>query len=84
MQGLALEHVSHHYGADFALHGIDLAVGPGEVVCVLGPSGCGKTTLLRLAAGLELLQAGRVRIDSRVVAEAERRDRRRPRAGTWA
>ena len=69
MQGLALEHVSHHYGADFALHGIDLAVGPGEVVCVLGPSGCGKTTLLRLAAGLELLQAGRVRIDSRVVAE---------------
>ncbi|MCE2391964.1 MAG: ABC transporter ATP-binding protein [Proteobacteria bacterium] len=69
MHGLSLERVSHHFGTDFALHDIDLLAGPGEVVCVLGPSGCGKTTLLRLAAGLERLQTGRIRIGGRVVAE---------------
>ncbi|MCB0902752.1 MAG: ABC transporter ATP-binding protein [Actinobacteria bacterium] len=34
------------------LHGIDLEVGPGEIVCILGPSGGGKSTLLRAVAGL--------------------------------
>ena len=37
----------------------------GEVVCLLGPSGCGKTTLLRIVAGLETADAGRVRFDGR-------------------
>jgi iron(III) transport system ATP-binding protein len=39
------------------------------VVCLLGPSGCGKSTALRLAAGLEPLQAGRVLIAGRVMAD---------------
>jgi iron(III) transport system ATP-binding protein len=53
------------------LCGVDLAVARDEVVCLVGPSGCGKTTLLRIAAGVEPLQAGCVRIDERVVAGAE-------------
>lgn len=68
---LSIEGVSHVYGAVKALHNIDLHVAPGEVVCLLGPSGCGKSTLLRLAAGLEPLQRGQVKLAGQVVADAQ-------------
>ena len=42
------------------LHGISLDVAEGEIACLLGPSGCGKTTLLRITAGLEQPDSGRV------------------------
>jgi iron(III) transport system ATP-binding protein len=67
--GLHLHRIFHAYGRDEVVRGIDLAVHPGEVACLLGPSGCGKTTLLRLAAGLEVLQRGEVRIGGRLVAD---------------
>jgi iron(III) transport system ATP-binding protein len=68
MSGLSLEHISHSYGERLVLDDVSLMVGAGEVVCLLGPSGCGKTTTLRLAAGLEHLQGGRIRIGEQVVA----------------
>jgi ABC-type nitrate/sulfonate/bicarbonate transport system ATPase subunit len=43
-----------------ALEGLDLEVGPREVVAVVGPSGCGKSTLLELVAGLQEPDAGSV------------------------
>ena len=46
-----------------------LAIAPGEVHCLVGPSGCGKTTTLRLIAGLENLQAGRISLNGRLLAE---------------
>jgi iron(III) transport system ATP-binding protein len=67
--GLQLEHVSHHYGTVRALDDVTLAVQSGTLMCLLGPSGCGKTTLLRIVAGLEQLQAGRVSIAGQVVAD---------------
>ncbi|MDA1101776.1 MAG: ABC transporter ATP-binding protein [Proteobacteria bacterium] len=61
--------VSHAYGSTPVLNNISLTVPAGELVCLLGPSGCGKTTLLRVAAGLERLQAGSVTINETIVAD---------------
>jgi iron(III) transport system ATP-binding protein len=69
MDALTLEHVSHAYGDLLAVDDVSLSVAEGELVCLLGPSGCGKTTALRVAAGLELLQKGRVLLDGRPVAD---------------
>jgi iron(III) transport system ATP-binding protein len=67
-EALALDGVTHAYGRVLAVSDATLTVGAGEIVCLVGPSGCGKSTLLRLAAGLEELQSGEVRIAGRRVA----------------
>jgi iron(III) transport system ATP-binding protein len=69
---LELSGIRHAYGAREVLRGIDLAVREGEILCLLGPSGDGKTTLLRLIAGLEPLQAGRITLGGTILAEPGR------------
>ena len=51
------------YGTVPVLHGIDLAVRPGEIVLVLGPNGAGKSTLLRSICGFIKPTQGSVRLD---------------------
>ena len=69
--GLQIEGLTHRYdGQQCAVRDLSISVGAGEVVGLLGPSGCGKSTTLRLAAGLETLQHGRVSINGRVVSDA--------------
>ena len=65
-----------HEGADRpALDRLDLEVRDGELLVLVGPSGCGKSTALRLIAGLDEADAGRVRIDGRDVTTAAPQDR---------
>jgi NitT/TauT family transport system ATP-binding protein len=58
---LSFRDVSRSYpGGVTALEGLSFDVAPGEFLSLLGPSGCGKTTALRLIAGLERPDAGRI------------------------
>ncbi|NJM30862.1 MAG: ABC transporter ATP-binding protein [Rhizobiales bacterium] len=66
--GLDIETVAFSVGEVHILHNVSFSVKPGEIACLLGPSGCGKTTLLRLVAGLERPEAGRILLDGQEVA----------------
>lgn len=61
------ERVAKAYGPSAALTGFDLDVEPGELMVLVGPSGSGKSTALRILAGLEVPDSGRVLIDDRDV-----------------
>lgn len=69
MSFLELQGVHKRYGAVAALDGIDIDVASGSRTAIVGPSGCGKTTLLRLIAGFEAPDTGRIVLDGEVLAE---------------
>src|SRR6185295_2061268 len=60
--------VSKRFGGATAVEQVSLDIFPGEFFALLGPSGCGKTTLLRLLAGLETPDAGRILLDGKDIA----------------
>src|SRR5882672_11192667 len=69
MSAVSVEGVSKHFGGVRAVASVSLAVGEGRLLTLLGPSGCGKTTTLRMIAGLEPNDAGRITIGDRVVSD---------------
>jgi len=62
---LRLEDLRCAYGDALVLHGLTLAVAPGEVLCILGRNGAGKTTTLRAIMGLVPARAGSITLDGR-------------------
>ena len=70
MASIELSGVSRAFGEVRAVTELSLQVADGEFLVLLGPSGAGKTTTLRLVAGLERPDAGRVRMDGRDITDS--------------
>jgi len=68
MAYIELSQVTKRFGAVTAVDRLDLGIEQGECLAMLGPSGCGKTTTLRMVAGFEDLDAGEIRVGSRVLS----------------
>jgi spermidine/putrescine transport system ATP-binding protein len=65
--GIALESVTKRFDRVGAVDGVTLSIGEGEFFSLLGPSGCGKTTTLRMIAGFETPDEGRILLQGRDV-----------------
>ena len=64
---IALEGVTRRFGKLDAVHDVSLEIADGEFFSLLGPSGCGKTTTLRMIAGFEVPDEGRILLQGRDV-----------------
>ena len=71
MADVVLEGIAKRFGAVDVLVGLDLRVADGRTLAIVGPSGCGKTTILRLIAGFERPDAGKIVIGSTTVSGPE-------------
>jgi spermidine/putrescine transport system ATP-binding protein len=65
---LSIENVTRRFGDFVAVDGVSLGIEAGEFFTLLGPSGCGKTTLLRMIAGFDAPDEGRIVLDGRDLA----------------
>jgi len=67
MTSVSITGLVRRFGEAVAVNGIDLTIRQGEFLTILGPSGCGKTTTLRMIAGLDRSDGGRIVLGDRVV-----------------
>ena len=67
MAEVRLSEVTKRWGGETAVDAVSFTARPGSLVVLLGPSGCGKSTTLRLIAGLEIADGGRIAIAGRDV-----------------
>ena len=66
---LELININKSFDNSKVVENLDLSILPGKVTCLLGPSGCGKSTTLRIAAGLEQQDIGKVKINGNLISE---------------
>jgi iron(III) transport system ATP-binding protein len=73
MPGVLLDRISRQFAGVKAVDELSLTIEDNEFVTLLGPSGCGKTTTLRMVAGLEQNDGGRISIGDKVVSDSGKR-----------
>ena len=71
MSALELEGVYAGYGGGDVLQGVDLALEPGSVTCIVGPNGAGKSTVLRVVSGLLRPREGAVRFSGESIGGSD-------------
>ena len=75
MASVTLEKVSKFYGNVEAVKKINLEIKDNEFLVLVGPSGCGKSSTLRMIAGLEEIDEGKINIGDKMINELEPRER---------
>jgi len=68
-QRLTVQGLTRRFDGRGVLEDVSLSIAPGSVTCLLGPSGCGKSTTLRLIAGVDRQDSGRIVVDDLVVSD---------------
>ncbi|SIO22427.1 iron(III) transport system ATP-binding protein [Rhodovulum sp. ES.010] len=66
---LEIQNISRAFGGRRVVDDVSLTVMPGQVTCLLGPSGCGKSTTLRIIAGVDMQDEGRIFIDGELICD---------------
>ena len=75
MSFLVLENMLKYFGKVTAVDHISISINKGEFLTLLGPSGCGKTTILRMVAGFEQPDGGRILLDGEDITQSPARKR---------
>ena len=71
MKSIRLENVTKSYEGELILRNMSLFIPSGKIFALLGPSGCGKTTLLRLIAGFERVESGKIFLGNKDITELD-------------
>ncbi|MGC9368945.1 MAG: ABC transporter ATP-binding protein [Paracoccaceae bacterium] len=66
---LEIQNITKAFGGRPVVDDVSLKVMPGQVTCLLGPSGCGKSTTLRIIAGVEMQDSGKIFVDGDLVCD---------------
>ena len=66
---LEVTNLNRSFGGRKVVDDVSLSVAAGQVTCLLGPSGCGKSTTLRMIAGVEMQDSGKIMVDGELVCD---------------
>ncbi|MFZ1727317.1 MAG: ABC transporter ATP-binding protein [Albidovulum sp.] len=66
---LEVQNLVRHFGGRAVVRDVSLSIPAGQVTCLLGPSGCGKSTTLRMIAGVDIQDSGRILVDGNLVCD---------------
>ncbi|MEQ8365008.1 MAG: ABC transporter ATP-binding protein [Cyclobacteriaceae bacterium] len=76
MKALSIENINKSFGQTKVLSDFNLKIGEGQITALTGESGSGKSTILRLIAGLEILDSGTIKLDNKSIEQISPRKRK--------